>query len=121
MSVYKSISRSSISGIYEKRDERFPTDQSSNISVTFNEWWNGEGIDFSLMRNNREDRFCLSIDEAQAVATILIAAGFIDVHTAEQEAAQMNKEEEMRTDNIKAIQADIDESCVQESYSFVRR
>lgn len=90
------IRRTSITGIFEGEDD-FPP-----VSVHFSEWWNGEGLDFTLT----DDSIVRLHDaELSALVTIAIATGFVDIDACIQKAADMNKQSAQRDEDIKRIRA----------------
>lgn len=70
--------RNTISGIYTEINDELDKSGLSNVTLDFNEWWNGEGIDINITQGESTEKISLSLIEAHAVAVVLAAAGIID-------------------------------------------
>lgn len=58
-------------------------------SIHFNEWWNGEGMDFHIQSSKKDERVSLTLDELRAIAVIAHAVGMIELDGIEQEAKEL--------------------------------
>ena len=88
------IRRNSVVGIIEDQDD-FPP-----YSIHFSEWWNGEGLDFTL---TDESTVRLHDTELSAIVTVAIATGFVDIDACIRKAAEMNAASIDRDEYIKQI------------------
>ena len=51
-----------------------------NSHIHFSEWWNGEGLDHTMVKDNKEIKFSLHLDEMNAIAAFWLKSGFIDLN-----------------------------------------
>lgn len=68
--------------------------------LTFNEWWNGEGLDFDIDGKNK---FSLHMDEIEAVVIAAIVTGMVDIKHCKQKAKEMKSQSKEREEQIKQI------------------
>lgn len=72
-----------------------------DVSIHFNEWWNGEGFDYSI---NNKPIFSIHSNELSAMVAIGIATGYIDIDDCKEMAEQLleqSKKREQHTEDIK--------------------
>ena len=90
------IRRNTISGVIE-----YTTLASDKTSyMAFNEWWNGEGLDFQF-----DDRLPigLHIDDMHAMFVAAVASGYVEVDRVIAEAEELNRIGEKREKEIARI------------------
>ena len=68
--------------------------------MTFNEWWNGEGLEFDIDYKNK---FSLHMDELEAVVIAAIATGMVDIKHCKQKAKEMKSQSKERDEHVKQI------------------
>jgi hypothetical protein len=78
---YVNLRKDTISGIIKKE-----TIAGDPLECVFNEWWNGEGIDFQF---DNDRPISLSIDQLQCVAAAVKVMGFIDTEEVDRDVRRM--------------------------------
>lgn len=77
---------------------------SSPVTIHFSEWWNGEGIDFTIDREGGETvRFGLHLDEIHAIATAAAAIGMIETDRVQEAADHLNEQSEKRAARVRSF------------------
>jgi hypothetical protein len=66
------------------------------LHVHFSEWWNGEGLDFTLETGKTEDKISLHMDTMSSMVVAMIASGMIDVDHCKDKADKLLKLSEKR-------------------------
>ena len=62
------------------------------FSIHFSEWWNGEGIDHTIMREKEKDlKLSLSGVEMEYLVAIWIKTGYIDIKEVKKISKQIKK------------------------------
>lgn len=82
-------------GIYESDESDL-----TPISLHFSEWWNGEGMTFDFKDQQHID---LHSDELQAMFTIAIAAGMVDVDRCTGDANHLLEQTEKREADLQSF------------------
>ena len=78
-----------------------------NVSVHFSEWWNGEGLDFTIEYGNRKTGvITLSSDEMHLMVTAMVATGMVDLVEIESAANRLVTESKARADLLTKITPD---------------
>lgn len=73
----------------------------STVTVHFSEWWNGEGMDFTLHRSNNEIvHFGVHLDEIHAIATAAAAVGMIETDRVQEAADHLNAQGKRRAARV---------------------
>ena len=79
----RNIRKNSITGLIE-------SDNLTKVSMTFSEWWNGEGLDFDF----GDKRIELHSDELHAMFVAAAASGFVDWEAVMVDAKDLRLESE---------------------------
>ena len=91
----KNIRRNSLSGIVE-----IDSFGEKDVSLHFNEWWNGEGVDFTF----DEKKFIhLHLDEIHALFVAMVATEMVDLDSVMNDAYDMRRETADREAHIETI------------------
>ena len=91
----KNIRRNSLSGIVE-----IDSFGEKDVSLHFNEWWSGEGVDFSF----DENKFIhLHLDEIHALFVAMVATEMVDLDSVMNDAYDMRRETADREAHIETI------------------
>lgn len=88
----RNIRKNSITGLIE-------TDNLTKVSMTFSEWWNGEGLDFDF----GDKRIELHSDELHAMFVAAAASGFVDWEEVMVDAKDLRLESEERARQIESF------------------
>ncbi len=91
----KNFRNNSISGIYE-------SEGLSRISLHFNEWWNGEGMDFTF---DEKSPISLHSEELRALMVSALVIGLVDLGSVMEDVAEMKRETKERNAAIEAIRS----------------
>ena len=91
----KNFRNNSISGIYE-------SEGLSRISLHFNEWWNGEGMDFTF---DEKKPISLHMEEIHAMMVSALVIGLVDIGSVMEDVAEMKQETKERNASIEAIRS----------------
>jgi hypothetical protein len=91
----KNFRNNSISGIYE-------SEGLSRISLHFNEWWNGEGMDFTF---DEKKPISLHMEEIHAMMVSALVIGLVDIGSVMEDVAEMKRETKERNAAIEAIRS----------------
>ena len=91
----KNFRNNSISGIYE-------SEGLSRISLHFNEWWNGEGMDFTF---DEKKPISLHMEEIHALMVSALVIGLVDIGSVMEDVAEMKRETKERNAAIEAIRS----------------
>jgi hypothetical protein len=91
----KNFRNNSISGIYE-------SEGLSRISLHFNEWWNGEGMDFTF---DEKKPISLHMEEIHAMMVSALVIGLVDIGSVMEDVAEMKQETKERNAAIEAIRS----------------
>jgi nucleoside diphosphate kinase len=91
----KNFRNNSISGIYE-------SEGLSRISLHFNEWWNGEGMDFAF---DEKKPISLHMEEIHAMMVSALVVGMVDIGSVMEDVAEMKQETKERNAAIEAIRS----------------
>jgi hypothetical protein len=91
----KNFRNNSISGIYE-------SEGLSRISLHFNEWWNGEGMDFTF---DEKKPISLHMEEIHAMMVSALVIGLVDIGRVMEDVAEMKRETKERNAAIEAIRS----------------
>lgn len=73
------------------------------VSVHFSEWWNGEGMDYTIEHNKETKKFDLHLDEMRLLVTAAIVGGQIDIEECVREAANVEIESNLRSLHIEQL------------------
>lgn len=93
----KNIRYNSVSGLYE-------TESTTGKIVThFSEWWNGEGLDFTITGDAEDKSIGLHIEEMHHIAVIANALGFIDLDEVKRDSDELNDMSKKREMYIKGL------------------
>lgn len=90
------IRHNNMAGVYREEDDM------TNVDIHFAEWWNGEGLDFTLTDGKR---ISLSTDELKALAVIAIATKMVDIKDCLSAAEEMLKQSAQRDADIERIRS----------------
>lgn len=75
-----------------------------NVSVHFSEWWNGEGLDFTIEYGNRKTGvITLSLDEMRLMVTAMVATGMVDLEEIQNAVDRLVAESKASSDLINRI------------------
>ena len=91
----KNFRENSITGIYE-------SEGLSRISLHFNEWWNGEGMDFTF---DEKKPISLHMEEIHAMMVSALVIGLVDIGRVMEDVAEMKRETKERNVAIEAIRS----------------
>jgi hypothetical protein len=91
----KNFRNDSITGIYE-------SEGLSRISLHFNEWWNGEGMDFTF---DEKKPISLHMEELHAMMVSALVIGLVDIGRVMEDVAEMKRETKERNAAIEAIRS----------------
>jgi hypothetical protein len=91
----KNFRNDSITGIYE-------SEGLSRISLHFNEWWNGEGMDFTF---DEKKPISLHMEEIHAMMVSALVIGLVDIGRVMEDVAEMKRETKERNAAIEAIRS----------------
>jgi hypothetical protein len=91
----KNFRNNSISGIYE-------SEGLSRISLHFNEWWNGEGMDFTF---DEKKPISLHMEEIHAMMVSALVIGLVDIGSVMEDVSEMKRETKERNAAIEAIRS----------------
>jgi len=91
----KNFRNDSITGIYE-------SEGLSRISLHFNEWWNGEGMDFTF---DEKKPISLHMEEIHAMMVSALVIGLVDIGRVMEDVAEMKQETKERNAAIEAIRS----------------
>lgn len=72
------------------------------ICLHFSEWWNGEGLDFTLGVKN-ERHISLHSDEILLIASAAIATGYLSIKEVKEHAKRTLEESKLRKKRIEEI------------------
>jgi hypothetical protein len=95
------IRRDSISGLIEDNDSI------TKVSLTFNEWWNGEGLDFTFFKANNgevEKQISLHSDEIKNIMVAALASGFLDLDEVKELSDKIISDSKKHEEEIKNFQ-----------------
>ena len=92
----KIMRRDTLSGIME--------DENANVYMTFNEWYNGEGIDFSF---NGRDLISLHGEELYAMMVASVAANMFTIADVKRDVFQLLKDTAEREHYIEKIRSEV--------------
>lgn len=87
--------RNGFIGVYEVQDL-----SDNQTSIHFNEWWNGEGMDFHIESSNKEQKIGLTIEQIRAMMVIAFATGMLVMEDVESEASELLNDSIERRKNI---------------------
>ena len=93
----KNIRRNSITGIVE-----IASFGEKDVSLHFNEWWNGEGVDFTFDENKKVS---LGLDEIHALFVAMVATEMVDLDTVINDAYDMRRETADREEHIRSLRS----------------
>jgi nucleoside diphosphate kinase len=93
----KNFRNDSITGIYE-------SEGLSRISLHFNEWWNGEGMDFAFDEKSQPP-ISLHMEEIHAMMVSALVVGMVDIGSVMEDVAEMKQETKERNAAIEAIRS----------------
>ena len=91
----KNIRRNSLSGIVE-----IDSFGEKDVSLHFNEWWSGEGVDFAFDENKKVS---LGLDEIHALFVAMVATEMVDLDEVINDAYDMRRETADREAHIETI------------------
>ena len=91
----KNFRNDSITGIYE-------SEGLSRVSLHFNEWWNGEGMDFTF---DEKKPISLHMEEIHAMMVSALVIGLVDIGRVMEDVAEMKRETKERNAAIEAIRS----------------
>jgi len=91
----KNFRNDSITGIYE-------SEGLSRISLHFNEWWNGEGMDFTF---DEKKPISLHMEEIHAMMVSALVIGLVDIGRVMEDVAEMKRETKERNAAIEVIRS----------------
>lgn len=74
-----------------------------NVSIHFNEWWNGEGMDFAIDSRSKNLTFSLTIEQWHAIAAIGVATGYLELDEVERRGKSLIASSEQRARRISEI------------------
>ena len=88
------INRNTLSGIASVGEEEFisgPTPE-----VIFNEWWNGEGLDFLFVdsQDNERPQISLHCSEIETICAIAMHLGFINKESVDKKIDTFREDED---------------------------
>lgn len=58
-------------------------------SVEFTEWYNGEGIDFTILRDGEEQKISLSTSELEAIFAICMSMDMLDMEKIQDDSIEL--------------------------------
>lgn len=91
----KNIRRNSITGIVE-----IASFGEKDVSLHFNEWWSGEGVDFTFDENKKVS---LHLDEIHALFVAMVATEMVDMDSVINDAYDMRRESADREEHIRSL------------------
>jgi hypothetical protein len=93
----KNIRRNSLSGIVE-----IASFGEKDVSLHFNEWWSGEGVDFTFDENKKVS---LGLDEIHALFVAMVATEMVDLDSVINDAYDMRRESADREEHIRSLRS----------------
>lgn len=69
-------------------------------SLHFSEWWNGEGLDLTFTRPDKEMYISLHLDELEALTTAAILTNMIDIDVCKNMAADIARSSKERKKSL---------------------